>query len=154
MRLIDADVLRAEYQAILDRGDMFCEYDIIGMVDNAPTVEHKCIAKVTFDEEKLEELIADVVRRIQSGEIVIQAEISEKPRPFRVIDDKTGKEADEYEIALKENWAARSLVYCDMEGFFIGADGETLILADECGRFEYADTDRFKVVFDKEDEDV
>lgn len=38
MRLIDADVLRAEYQAILDRGDMFCEYDIIGMVDDAPTV--------------------------------------------------------------------------------------------------------------------
>lgn len=37
-RLIDADKLRAEYQAILDRGDMFCEYDIIGMVDNAPTV--------------------------------------------------------------------------------------------------------------------
>ena len=39
MRLIDADALRAEYQAILDRGDMFCEYDIIGMVDKAPTVE-------------------------------------------------------------------------------------------------------------------
>jgi DNA-directed RNA polymerase subunit RPC12/RpoP len=39
MRLIDADALRAEYQAILDRGDMFCEYDIIGMVDNAPTIE-------------------------------------------------------------------------------------------------------------------
>lgn len=39
MRLIDADKLRARYQAILDRGDMFCEYDIIGMVDNAPTVE-------------------------------------------------------------------------------------------------------------------
>ena len=39
MRLIDADALRAEYQAILDRGDMFCEYDIIGMLDKAPTVE-------------------------------------------------------------------------------------------------------------------
>lgn len=39
MRLIDADELRAKYQAILNRGDMFCEYDIIGMVDNAPTVE-------------------------------------------------------------------------------------------------------------------
>lgn len=38
MRLIDADALRARFQAILDRGDMFCEYDIIGMVDNAPTV--------------------------------------------------------------------------------------------------------------------
>ena len=40
MRIIDADALRARYQAILDRGDMFCEYDIIGMVDNAPTVLH------------------------------------------------------------------------------------------------------------------
>ena len=39
MRLIDADALRARFQEILDRGDMFCEYDIIGMVDNAPTVE-------------------------------------------------------------------------------------------------------------------
>lgn len=39
MRLIDADALRAEYQAILDRGDMFCEYDIVGMVDDAPTVD-------------------------------------------------------------------------------------------------------------------
>lgn len=39
VRLIDANALRAEYQAILDRGDMFCEYDIVGMVDNAPTVE-------------------------------------------------------------------------------------------------------------------
>lgn len=39
IRLIDADALRARFQAILDRGDMFCEYDIIGMVDNAPTVE-------------------------------------------------------------------------------------------------------------------
>ena len=39
MRLIDADVLRERFQAILDRGDMFCEYDIVGMVDNAPTVD-------------------------------------------------------------------------------------------------------------------
>ena len=39
MRLIDADALRAEFQAILDRGDMFCEYDIVGMVDKAPTIE-------------------------------------------------------------------------------------------------------------------
>ena len=53
MRLIDADVLRAEYQAILDRGDMFCEYDIIGMLDNAPTVEErptgKWIPQTDFD---------------------------------------------------------------------------------------------------------
>lgn len=37
--LISRSELRARFQAILDRGDMFCEYDIIGMVDNAPTVE-------------------------------------------------------------------------------------------------------------------
>ena len=57
---------------------------------------------------------------------------------FKVIDKKTGKEADPYEIALNEKWA-QSLCYCDMEGFFIGEDG-TLILADECGKFEYANS--------------
>lgn len=48
MRLIDADVLRDEYQAILDRGDMFCEYDIIGMLDNAPTVNVMALCPVDF----------------------------------------------------------------------------------------------------------
>ena len=37
--LISRSELRKRFQAILDRGDMFCEYDIIGMVDNAPTVD-------------------------------------------------------------------------------------------------------------------
>ena len=37
--LISRSELRKRFQAILDRGDMFCEYDIIGMVDNAPPVE-------------------------------------------------------------------------------------------------------------------
>lgn len=65
---------------------------------------------------------------------------------FTVIDTKTGKEADEYEIALHEDWA-KHLCYCDMEGWAIENDG-TLLLVDECGQFAYADRERFKVVFD------
>jgi uncharacterized membrane protein YgcG len=64
---------------------------------------------------------------------------------FTVIDTKTGKEADEYNIALHEDWA-KGLCYCDMEGWAIENDG-TLLLVDECGRFAYADRERFKVVW-------
>ena len=64
---------------------------------------------------------------------------------FIVIDTKTGEEADTYDIALHEEWAQR-LCYCDMEGWAIEDDG-TLLLVDECGRFEYADRERFKVVW-------
>lgn len=62
---------------------------------------------------------------------------------FIVIDSKTGEEADTYEIALHEDWA-KELCYCDMEGWAIEDDG-TLLLVDECGRFAYADRERFKV---------
>jgi uncharacterized membrane protein YgcG len=65
---------------------------------------------------------------------------------FTVIDTKTGEEADEYEIALHEDWA-KHLCYCDMEGWAIENDG-TLLLVDECGKFAYADRERFKVVWD------
>ena len=65
---------------------------------------------------------------------------------FTVIDTKTGEEADEYEIALHEDWA-KHLCYCDMEGWAIENDG-TLLLVDECGRCAYADRERFKVVWD------
>ena len=65
---------------------------------------------------------------------------------FTVIDTKTGKEADEYNIALHEEWA-KHLCYCDMEGWAIENDG-SLLLVDECGRFAYADRERFKVVWD------
>ena len=69
-------------------------------------------------------------------------------KTFHVIDKTTGKEADPYEIALNEDWA-KSLCYCDMEGFAILEDG-TLILADECGRFEFIqENDRFEIVWDK-----
>lgn len=64
---------------------------------------------------------------------------------FTVIDTTTGKEADEYNIALHEDWA-KHLCYCDMEGWAIENDG-TLLLVDECGKFAYADRERFKVVW-------
>lgn len=60
---------------------------------------------------------------------------------FTVIDTKTGEYPDLWEIALKEEWA-KSLCYCDMEGFAVEEDG-TLFLMDECGRYEYAPEDRF-----------
>lgn len=63
---------------------------------------------------------------------------------FTVLDTKTGKEADTYKIALKEEWA-KSLCYCDMEGFAVEEDG-TLLLVDECGKFEYCPEGRFKIV--------
>ena len=70
-------------------------------------------------------------------------------RSFRVIDMKTGKEADTYEIALHEDWA-KHLIYCDIDGWALGDDG-SLILIDDCGRFAYADRERFKVVWEDEE---
>ena len=67
---------------------------------------------------------------------------------FKIIDKKTGKEADTYKIALKEDWA-KNLIYCDMEGFAIEEDG-TLVLMDECGNVAYCPADRFEIVFDSE----
>ena len=64
---------------------------------------------------------------------------------FSVIDTATGKYPDLQVIALKEDWA-KSLCYCDMEGFAIEEDG-TLILTDECGRHACPpDPDRFEVI--------
>ena len=67
---------------------------------------------------------------------------------FKVIDKKTGKEADVEEIALHEDWA-KDLIYCDIEGFAITEDGE-LILADECGKYAYCPDGRFEVQFDSD----
>ena len=72
---------------------------------------------------------------------------SAQPKTFHVIDNRTGQEADPYEIALHEEWA-KGLMYCDMEGFAIEEDG-TLILVDECGRHEYCPEGRFEVVWDE-----
>ncbi len=67
---------------------------------------------------------------------------------FTVIDTKTGKEPDCKDIALHEEWA-KNFIYCDIEGFYIGEDGQ-LILADECGNFAYCPIDRFKIEMEQE----
>lgn len=66
-------------------------------------------------------------------------------KPFKVIDALTGKEANIEKIALCEDWAKR-LVYSDMDGFYVGQDGQSLILADACGNYVFCDTERFKIV--------
>lgn len=65
---------------------------------------------------------------------------------FKVIDNKTGNQADPYEIANEEEWAD-SLCYCDIEGFAILENG-SLILLDECGNYEYCPDGRFTVIFE------
>lgn len=87
----------------------------------------------------------DCLDRLQEDALALLKEQTHG-ETFTVIDTKTGKEADEYAIALHEDWA-KHLCYCDMEGWAIENDG-TLLLVDECGRFAYADRERFKVVWD------
>jgi len=110
-----------------------------------------------IDIKALESAIADAINHpsellgvcltVKEAQAVL-ALLKEQKRgeTFTVIDTKTGKEADEYNIALYEDWA-KHLCYCDMEGWAIENDG-TLLLVDECGRFAYADKERFKVVWD------
>lgn len=86
-----------------------------------------------------------LIETLQSENASLRARLEKAVElPFIVIDKKTGKEADEYEIALHEDWA-KHLMYCDMEGFAIEQDG-TLMLLDECGQFIYCSSDRFEVV--------
>ena len=90
-------------------------------------------------------MVSDGLKDIKKM-LTILKEKKEGDGSFVVIDTKTGKEADQYDIALHEEWA-RHLCYCDMDGWAIQDDG-SLLLLDECGRFAYADRERFKVVWD------
>lgn len=80
---------------------------------------------------------------IKSDALELLKEQEKHDGSFIVIDTKTGKEADQYNIALHEDWA-KHLCYCDMDGWAIQDDG-SLLLLDECGRYAYADRERFKV---------
>lgn len=62
---------------------------------------------------------------------------------FTVIDKKTGEYPDVCKIALKEEWA-KHLIYCDIDGFYIGEDG-MLILVDDCNNSACCPEDRFSV---------
>ena len=90
----------------------------------------------------------DYIREIERAIELLRRD-AEGIRSFRVIDTKTGKEADTYDIALHEEWA-KHLIYCDIDGWAIGDDG-SLMLLDDCGSFAYADRERFKVVWDEEE---
>jgi hypothetical protein len=68
---------------------------------------------------------------------------------FKVIDKRTGKEPIfDFNHIFREKWFKTSgLIYCDIDGWYIGEDG-TLVLADDCGRIAYPPADRFDVVFE------
>lgn len=61
---------------------------------------------------------------------------------FTVIDLETGEYPDVKKL-LKEDWA-KNLVHCNIDGFYLGQDGE-LILADKCGNYASCPCDRFKI---------
>jgi len=72
---------------------------------------------------------------------------------FRVIDKSTSKDITDnnkalQQIALHEDWA-KSLIWCDMEGFLISSEGD-LYLADECGNWVSCSLDRFEVKWSEE----
>ena len=65
---------------------------------------------------------------------------------FRVLDPKTGSEPifDGNHI-FKEKWFKESnLIYCDIDQFYIGEDGQ-LVLADDCGNMAYVPPGRFTI---------
>jgi hypothetical protein len=54
---------------------MFCEYDIIGMVNNAPTVSIKPFMVVKFDKDELNRIVDErVIEPIKNGELVVKRE--------------------------------------------------------------------------------
>ena len=106
-----------------------------------------CEDKMTMHGQSLYDLynrLAELEDKIENGTLV--------EFPFIVVDKRKNKEADCYNIALKEDWA-KDLCYCDMDGFAITQDG-MLILLDECGRYTYCPDNRFKVVAESELEEL
>jgi hypothetical protein len=69
---------------------------------------------------------------------------------FTVIDTKTGERPNMVKIALKEEWA-KHLIYCDIEGFYLGEDGG-LILLDDCCNAAFCPPGRFKIIFERADD--
>lgn len=60
---------------------------------------------------------------------------------FRVIDKHTGREYSE------ENINTDGLMEMDLDQMFLGEDG-TLVMADDCDRIAYQDSERFDVLID------
>ena len=115
------------------------------VIERLQKVSHyfKSMLKVGYDGDA--DVYAEHKESVKMA-IALLKEQQEHDGSFIVIDAKTGKEADTYNIALYEDWA-KHLCYCDMDGWAIQDDG-SLLLLDECGRYAYADKERFKVVWD------
>lgn len=65
-------------------------------------------------------------------------------RQFAVLDLKTMGIPDVRNIALTEDWA-KNLTHCDIDGFYLGEDGQLLLL-DYSGHCSFCDNERFIVV--------
>ena len=108
---------------------------------NCPYYDDEDASELPFGVCNIHDMLADALDLLN--------ERTQQPhsKTFTVIDRKTGKEADEYNIALCEEWA-QGLVYCDMDGFALLQNG-TLLLCDECGNAVACDPERFEVVWDE-----
>ena len=80
MRLIDADALADKVADLYTEGENATEADkvvndVIDLIDNAPTVDIKPFASVTFDKDELEQIVRDkVIEPIKNGELVVKEE--------------------------------------------------------------------------------
>lgn len=76
MRLIDAEALKKSFEDTVCIEPMPYAF-VKQIIDNAPTVEPEkvLVANVTFDEDKLKEIVqTEVIDKIKNGELVIQEE--------------------------------------------------------------------------------
>jgi hypothetical protein len=69
---------------------------------------------------------------------------------LKIIDTQTGEYPDVAAIALKEEWA-KHLIYCDIDGFYMGEDGN-LMLIDDCDNAATCPSGRFKVTIENDGE--
>lgn len=71
MRLIDADVLKEA----INKKKVVGRFNTINLIDNAPTVDVKPFATVTFDKEELNQIIDEqIIKPIKNGELLIKVE--------------------------------------------------------------------------------
>jgi DNA-directed RNA polymerase subunit RPC12/RpoP len=70
--LISRSALKEAIKPLIEDGRI---YDILSYIDNAPTVERKPFATVTFDKDELERIVEErVIEPIKNGELVIKEE--------------------------------------------------------------------------------
>ena len=96
VRLIDADSIQIPHFTLAtDRIKM------IDAIDEAPTIEPKAkvVAQVTFDEEKMREIVKEAVERFKE-----EYEIADKPQEWIPCSERQPEEDGEYLITLGFEW--------------------------------------------------